>query len=263
MNIRWPGKYFISHSYEDVSIVADLKNNLPFWMVPVIFPPRKVNRDQVVSNTLMSTIRKCQGLIYLRGGASDSSFWVAMERDYALRLKKRVYSFNSVPEKLSRVKLPPLDLRVFHAFSKPDSQDVSEVTNFMRERHFQTAGDVKDFFDTAINSFENMVTKAMQSVKAVGAYVIVYWSGEVESSNWMRFEFDLAMREYPDRVLVVQLYDTPLPKWIVDRIKIDNIVKLMENQDFSRRQKIDDLIVRIYWLIYKNTQLGFEYSDNN
>lgn len=62
-------------------------------MEPVIFAPVLVPIDQVVSNPILDRIRQCHGLIYLDSPASNSSFWVAMERDYAMRQNKAVYRF--------------------------------------------------------------------------------------------------------------------------------------------------------------------------
>ena len=254
MTVSYPGKYFISHSYRDAAIVEALKGKLPIWVKPFIFPPIKVRPDQMVSNSLMDAIRSCHGLIYITGGASDTSFWVAMERDYAIRMGKRVYSFDAMTERLARDKLDALDLRVFHAYSRSIYQDVSKIADMLNKRYFQT------FFDLptsmAEGSFQNHVEKMMLNVKTLGGYVLIYWSKKVEDSPMIPFELDLAMREYPDRVLLVQLDDTPLPKWIRDQIKSENTLKVMEDPKLSYLHKIDDLIVRLYWLIYQNTRKG-------
>jgi hypothetical protein len=255
MLILWPGQYFISHSYKDALIVEALKGILPSRMTPVVFPPIKVNPDQVVSNPIMDAIRKCDGLIYIKGEASDKSFWVAMERDYALRLKKRVYSFDAISEKLSRDKSKPLIPRVFHAYSYPISQDVVEIDNFMKRRYFQTGNDSLEIgWTLERESLDELVENEMQKVKTLGGYVIIYWSRKVLKTKTIPIEFDLAMREYPNRVLIVQLDEMPLPDWIIDRIKPDQIINIMGDNKLSHTQKIDDLVVRLYWLIYRNTQ---------
>jgi hypothetical protein len=250
MTFRWPGEYFISHSYKDSDIVESLLKKLPLWMKPYVFPPIKVKPDQMVSNSLMNAIRRCSGLIYLEEGKSASSFWVAMERDYAFRLGKRVYSFNSINEKLTREKRDPLDLRVFHAYSRTILQNVSHIADLMKERYFDTFINIP----TISTAYEDVVKEHMMSVKAIGGYVLIYWSKDVEHSPVIPAELDLAMREYPDRVLLVQLDDTPLPIWITDQISKENTINIMEDNKSSQLHKIDDLIVRLYWLIYRNVQ---------
>lgn len=248
----WPGRYFISHAYRDAHHIDVLEKGLPRWAKPFRFPPIRVRPDQMVSNPIMAAIRDCDGLIYLKGGASDTSFWVAMERDVALREEKRVYSYDPGSVTLSRDKSQPLELKVFHAFSRPDSQDLGEIPSLMDHRHFDRFVD-PDFSLAAI-SWREAVEGAMRRVKAAGNYVIIYWSAEVKQSDWIKAEFDMAMREYPDRVLVAQLDDTPLPAWIIDRVNPDRLVQLMSDRELSQLHKIDDLIVRLYWLVYKNTR---------
>src|SRR5690242_12395462 len=87
-----PKKCFISHSFKDAEPRQELLAQLPRDVEPFVFPPIVVQPDQMVSDKLLDAIRACDGLIYLQGGASAQSFWVALERDYALRVGKSVYA---------------------------------------------------------------------------------------------------------------------------------------------------------------------------
>ena len=91
MSTQLPPKCFISHAYADGIARDSLIKSLPSGVEAVVFPPITVQPDQFVSNRLIESLLSCDGLIYLAGGASDSSFWVAFERDYALRAGKQVF----------------------------------------------------------------------------------------------------------------------------------------------------------------------------
>jgi hypothetical protein len=80
-----PAKCFISHAYADDAARDAFFARLPSGLAPFVFPPITVKPDEFVSDPLINAVLDCDGLIYLRGGASDHSFWVARERDYALR----------------------------------------------------------------------------------------------------------------------------------------------------------------------------------
>ena len=51
--------------------------------------------------------------VYLKCGASDYSFWVAFERDYALRLGKQVFSADVNTREIAAHSGDPLDLAAF------------------------------------------------------------------------------------------------------------------------------------------------------
>jgi hypothetical protein len=55
-----------------------------------------------------------------------------------------------------------------------------------------------------------------------------------------------------DKVLFAHLDDTPLPEWW-QRFH-EPAVQLYGDRQRSETNRIDDLIVRLYWLIYRNTQ---------
>lgn len=89
-----PGRYFISHAYEDKEALAALQESLPQGVEPLIFPPITVPPTQAVSDELISAIVSCRGLVYLSSAASLDKFWVQFERRYALRRKMPVYGFD-------------------------------------------------------------------------------------------------------------------------------------------------------------------------
>src|SRR4051812_13664879 len=118
--ISLPDKCFISHAYADAAARERLIRDLPDDVRPIVFPPIHAKPHEFVSKPLIEAILGCEGLIYFRGGASDKSFWVAFERDYALRSGKPVFSYDIRTSELSRDSDKPLDLAVFGSYSHRD-----------------------------------------------------------------------------------------------------------------------------------------------
>src|SRR5215469_17039559 len=87
-DLNLPKKVFISHAYKDAGARKRLLRLLPRGVESFVFPAINVPPEQMVSENLLDAITVCDGLIYLEGGHSEESFWVALERDYALRLGK-------------------------------------------------------------------------------------------------------------------------------------------------------------------------------
>lgn len=94
--------YFISHAYADQDALSGLVTGLPDWIEPRIFPPIEVPPEAAVSNSLVSAITACDGLIYLASAASRASFWVNFERRFARRLDMAVYAFDATSRSLAR-----------------------------------------------------------------------------------------------------------------------------------------------------------------
>lgn len=89
-----PNRCFISHAYADATARDTLIKRLPTGVTPFVFPPITVKPEEFVSDPLIGAVLNCDGLIYLRGGASDHSFWVALECDCALIAGKPVFVFD-------------------------------------------------------------------------------------------------------------------------------------------------------------------------
>ncbi|MBZ0277122.1 MAG: TIR domain-containing protein [Anaerolineae bacterium] len=274
MTIEFPAKCFISHSYRDGSACRKLIKSLPKFVRPHIFPPIAVKPDDMVSNSLIENILDQEALIFLEGGYSDHSFWVAFERDYALRAGMPVFAFDPKTKTFRPYHEKPLQLPVFISHSPYDRDQVNEIVRFMRE---------KRFFDATSFSFlpstgaprnrpvptdkrirQNIIEKISR-----GGYVVAFLSKQACESNFVRDEVELALdfgrffapdQNNPNfrRVLLALLDATPLPGWLADRMRTDpdSVVKpvqLYGDKTLSSTNRVDDLIVRLYWLIYRNT----------
>jgi len=103
-----------------------------------------------------------------------------------------------------------------------------------------------------------------------GGYFVVFWSKNVavDTRVGIEIEFGLDQSQYYwlaqgtpefDRVLFVLLDDTPLPEKMRQVLEtapesVVRPVQLFSSGGRSEKHRIDDLIVRLYWLIYRNTQ---------
>jgi hypothetical protein len=249
------GNYFISHSYADAAARARLIGNLPDGVSAVVFEPIRAKPDEFVSKPLIDAIVGCDGLIYFRGGASDRSFWVAFERDYALRSGKPVFCYDIGTSELSPDTTDrPLDLAVFPAYNHNDSARVRQICQFLgRERNFDVWLDTEDL--TSGGRWEKETEAGLADRLNRGGYVIAFWSEAARRSKWIERELARAaagMHQVNDRVLFALLEPSPLPDaWLEFN---EPYVQLYGDSNSSETHRIDDLIVRLYWLIYRKTK---------
>ncbi|MEO0975365.1 MAG: hypothetical protein AAFX85_19930 [Pseudomonadota bacterium] len=135
-----PATLFISHAYADDAAVSHLirllSEHAPH-VRPQIFDAQEPDPRLAVSNGIVSTIRACEGLIYLGSRASQESLWVNFEKDYARRTRRVVYAFDPATETLHLdTEAPiPLDISVLVG---PQTQTRAEglLEWLEHERHF-------------------------------------------------------------------------------------------------------------------------------
>src|SRR5262249_7790247 len=202
MSTQLPPKCFISHAYADGIARDSLIKSLPSGVEPIVFPPITVPPDQFVSNRLIESLLSCDGLIYLTGGASDSSFWVAFERDYAVRAGKQVFSADVHTLNITKHTGNALDLAVFASYHREDRPRVREVADFLnRKRHFDLWLDVQNLQTDA--NWQEEISYALEDRLRRG-YVVAFWSRSASESQFIREELQRAATEisdFNDRVL--------------------------------------------------------------
>ncbi|MCB9452578.1 MAG: toll/interleukin-1 receptor domain-containing protein [Anaerolineaceae bacterium] len=275
MTIEFPANCFISHSYRDRSGRKKLIKSLPKHVRPYVFPPIDVQPDDMVSNSLVEAILDQDALIFLQGGNSDHSFWVAFERDYALRAGMPVYAFNPQTRTFHPYQEKPLQLPVFISHSPYDRDQVNEIVRFMREDRFFDAASFNFLPSTGaprnrpVPTDKRIRQNIIEKISR-GGYVVAFLSKQACESSYVREEMELALdfgrfftldQSNPNsrRVLLALLDATPLPEWLAERMRTepDSVVKpvqLYGDKTLSTTNRIDDLIVRLYWLIYRNTR---------
>lgn len=241
------GRCFVSHSYDDAPAVQKLRELLSGSAQLEVFPPIRVPPESMVSNELLPAIRSCDTLVFVSGGRSDESGWVALERDYARRSGLEVYSFDPLSDRLVRDESKPLNLPVFASYSREDRGTVSDIVDFMsRERYFDI------FLDTDISAASNIVDtlrRAIHSRLDSGGYLTLFWTRKASESPWVEHEFGEVLKKYSDRVMPALLEEAPLPAPLSHL----NPVRLYQADGSGLdRRRLDDLIVRLYWLIRRN-----------
>jgi hypothetical protein len=245
-----PQTCFISHAYSDP--VDKLIKTLPKDVKARTFPQIVVPPAELVSNALVTCILSCDGLIYLNGGRSARSFWVAFERDYALRAGKAVFSASMDDYALSWHKEKALDLAIFSSYHREDRPRVVQICDFLRsERHFDIWIDNDRI--AAGDGFAAKIEGGIQGCLERGGYVVVFWSSTARNSHFVEREIESAVKGMGganDRVLFALLDETPLPEFWQGQ---EAGVQLFGDRDRTENQRLDDLVVRLYWLIYRKT----------
>ena len=251
-----PAKCFISHAYADAAARDAFIERLPAGVAPFVFPPITVKPDEFVSDPLINAVLDCDGLIYLRGGASDHSFWVALERDYALRAGKQVFAFDMATRKLTKDTGSPLDLAAFPSYQHQDAGQVRQIVDYLnKKRHFDMWLDVKNL--VAGSEWVKEISSSLFTRLRRGGYVVVFWSRNASRSEYVNKEIERAAKGisgFNDRVLFGLLEDCPLPNfWLKFN---EPAVQLYGDSTRSATQRLDDLVVRLYWLIYRKTKVA-------
>lgn len=251
-----PGKYFISHSYKDEVVRQEMMELLPDGVEPFIFPQIKVSPLEFVSSTLIGAILACDGMIYLDGGYSAKSFWVAFERDYALRSSKKVFRYDPRTRSLTSLDATALQLFFFPTYLLGDENRVKQILDFMHQsRHFESF--LKN--DDDLGGDYHLIVKS-QTEKAInnGGYMVVFWTEMAERHTRLRRNIpieaeikSLLHKEQSNRIIFAVLDDVPL-MYDFENHPLELRVDLFEHDGLSSVNRIDDLIIRLYWLIFRN-----------
>ncbi len=254
MSITLPRKCFISHAYADAAVRNRLIASLPDYVQAYVYPPITVGPELIVSNPLIEALLDCDGIIYLNGGYSEQSFWVAFERDYALRSGKKVFSANPVTMEITPHLGSALDLAVFASYHRKEAPRVREIANFLEhERYFDLWLDEEDLSVGA--NWAQEIEQSLEDRLKRGGYVIVFWSTLASESAFIKAEVERAARgisDINDRVLFALLEDVPLPEfWLQYQ---EPGVQLYGDAERPTVQRLDDLVARLYWLIYRKTR---------
>jgi hypothetical protein len=251
-----PAKCFISHAYADAGARDHLIELLPTGVTPLVFPPITVAPHEFVSDPLIEAVLGCDGLIYLRGGASDRSFWVAVERDYALRSGKKVFAFDTTNLKLTQDRGAPLDLAAFASYHRHDAQQVRKIADHLNQnRHFDMWLDVENLAPGSDLMHE--ISASMADRFARGGYAVIFWSRATSESEFFKNEIERAAEGIAggnDRVIFALLEPCPIPEFWLQFS--EPWVQLYGDADRSATQRLDDLVVRLYWRIYRKTKVA-------
>ena len=258
-----PSICFISHSYGDAAGLRNLLSQLPRGVSPFIFPAINVSPDERVSDDLIAAILKCPGLIYLKTFKSSESVWVTFERDYALRSGLAVYSFDPSTGQFEPDTSEPLELHLYPIFSRShqDRSRVEGVRDFMKaNRHF----DVWDSPPLAPGlDFATYFEAAISERLDKGGYAVMFVSRRSLQSRGTMREFSYAAGRWPERILPALLDNIDaqsLPE-AIRHVEPVELFKLDAAERAVNWNGVDDLIVRIFHLVYKNRELPLLRSE--
>jgi hypothetical protein len=147
-----------------------------------------------------------------------------------------------------------MELPVFPSYSAHDETRVHEVTSFMKDqRHFDlwTRADL-----SAGTDFRRVHESALESRLSRGGYVVAFISGNSLASEFVAGELGAAAERWPEQILPVLLEPvelSSLPPAILQRQAV-----VLYSGEAEKRSldwiRIDDLIVRIYDLVYRNSR---------
>jgi hypothetical protein len=171
-----------------------------------------------------------------------------------LRSGKPVFCYDIGTSELTLDSDRPLDLAVFASYNRNDSARVRQICQFLNQaRNFDVWLDVKDLSSGAL--WEKEIEAGLADWLNRGSYVIAFWSENASRSKWIEKELATAAADIDqlnDKVLFALLEPSPLPEfWLRFH---EPYVQLYGDSDRSETHRIDDLIVRLYWLIYRKTK---------
>lgn len=241
------GDCFIAWSFRDPQSLEDLRARLPPSVNPVVLEGIPERPDAMLSNELMAAIRRCDSLVYVRGGNAVESRWITLERDYALRIGKGVYCFDADTLVLERDRARPARLAVFPSYSRKEGPEVEKLIRFMRrERSFDLFHEAVDLGPGA--NWAETIERALTERLEAGGYLVVFWSATAAASLWIKREVAFAASRYPHQILVAPLEPAQLPP----ELDVVRCVPLyVEGWPGISDRAADSLMVEIYWLIYQ------------
>ena len=239
MEVGFPKKCFITYSHKDQDALELLKKKLRNRGVESqSYPPIKVPPEKFRSNPYIETILRYPALIYIKGGHSNLSFWVAFARDFALRAGKLVFSFDPVTLKIEKSRLKQLQLPVHANYIEKDTRRLRDIFNHMEKRFIDLFAWQKSHNPTGYVNPESIVTSVSN-----GGYSVIFLTSKTVKSKTMNSEIKYALDTHPERILIALLDDIK-KKDIAGFTERTRCIKLTE------KQRWDDLIVNLYWTIF-------------
>jgi hypothetical protein len=254
---------FISHAYADHASVDLLLQSLPPYVKPVVFEAITAPPSEWVSNKLVSGLLGADGFIAIDSAASNSSFWTTFERDLAARNQKAMYRFDPGTGEITEFKVQPRKLWFPYLCHPDDAADVSKVLGWLAaERSFETFDDPGEPGRKPLPPLSAMeVTQRdmyLFGLRTFGAVYLIFLSQRLVSDADLLAHVDEQARTHPSSTMMCWL-DPP------DRIRgpaaLDGLKKIPRElaYAFSARplaptfnlHELDDLMVRLYWLLYQ------------
>jgi hypothetical protein len=150
-----------------------------------------------------------------------------------------------------------LDLAVFADYVHNDDQRrVRWICEFLyKERYFDLWLDEKDIPVGSL--WREDIQNGLADRLNRGGYVILFWSREAGRFEYIEKQLATVasgMQGFNDRVLFALLEPCNLPQFWMEFQ--EPYVQLYGDSERSEIHRIDDLVVRLYWLIYRKTKIS-------
>jgi len=239
MEFGFPKKCFITYSHKDEDALELLKKKLRNRGVESeSYPPIKVPPEKLHSNHYIETILRYPALIYVKGGHSNLSFWVAFARDLALRAGKQVFSFDPVTLKIEKSRLKPLQLPIMPSYMSKDARRIQDLFKYMEKRYIDLFAWQKSQNPAGMVNPESIVGSVSN-----GGYSIIFLTSKTFKSKTMNSEVRYALDTHPERILIALMDD-------VNKKDIPGFSERTRCIPLNEKHRWDDLIVNLYWLIF-------------
>ena len=261
--IAIPTYLFISHAYDDDNALGALLEVLPKHVRPVIFEAINVPPTETVSEKLINGLLGSEGLIWIDSKLSNNSFWTAFEKDLACRKEKHIFKFDPFTKKITPYRIKPRNLWIAHLYHQSDLGDVNNVMNWLvNERSFEAIDDPKRFGNDLNLCFSELEPQErnlrLLSFRSFGAIYLIFISKSFMQDSQL-LTHAIEQLEIHSQSTIICWLDQP------DNISknklLGNLRNISEinsyifktrplNTNFDKHQ-LDDLMVRLYWFIYK------------
>lgn len=246
------GTYFISYSYMDKGARKQLVDSLPTGVRPFVLPPISVGPARASADELIHAMRRCDGMISLRGGQSEQSFWVMFQRDYARRIGCPLYLYNPSRRTVEPWASPPMALQAFPMYTRRDAPVAEAVINYLLgDRGFDVwprRGPILLPEDAAPAPISLHYFPEIGEPLSCG---LLFLSGLISSPQTLQVAIGaFANRGRPTVVAGIEP-SMRRPKPIHEDLYVD----LVPSGRVDPR-RVDDLMVRLYWAVLQESRLG-------
>jgi len=178
-----------------------------------------------------------------------------MERDIALRLKVPVFEVSVSPAvSIAQNKSNPLDLSIYASYRHTDNLPIRQIIRFMRQKRFIAVRDGRAFRTGDV--WHGMIVDAVRMTLAGGGVFVLFLSKDSAQSLWVKEELRVAVEAIPDfrDRLVIAVFDDAEPSQVTSDVHFDIGEALVIRYRSGRWidwRALDNLIVMIYWMIFR------------
>jgi hypothetical protein len=236
----------------DKAARRQLVESLPPNVRPHPFSAVGVAPAQFSSDEMINAMRRCDGMISIRGGQSEQSFWVTFQRDYARRIGCPLYLYNPSRKVVDLFATAPMGLRALPVYAPGDAPLAEAVIHYLRvERSFEVWPYRGPLYLPAdgpsLATTINQISELTQPLTCT----VLFWSGSVATNQSLQPA--LATLVSRPRSGVVASVHRGLQR--MKAVPNDLYLELAPQGQLDTR-RADDLMVRLYWAALLESRLA-------